>query len=308
MQSIKSLTLFFSAFCVLLLSALHCRCQSGTKLSGMTPMKWITVKMTSSPGRNFSHGEQKLPVNYEDVYAKMWIPVLNKEKFKFLIGPSYRTEQLEFREGQETSALGGLSHWNLRSAGLDTRFAYRLNNQRQLAVCFNSAYSATVSETHLFNSPLNVSVSALYMHRLSDKKERGFGVMYSNSVTGLSVLPVLVWNETFNSRNGLEISLPYKIAWRHNFSTTDIVHIKAEGSSRSYFINKENDTQFRRRDLDLGIAYTRILNKWMGFELFSGYRYNLSTELPAAMSVNRSGIAMSVELFVLPAFKSKQAK
>jgi hypothetical protein len=270
----------------------------------MIPTKWITVKMSSSPGRNLSHSGETLPVVYEDIYAKLWLPVLNKPKMKFLVGPSYRTEQLEFRDHHQNSELGGLSHWNLRSAGLDTRFAYKLNDQRQLGICFNTAYSATVSERPLFHSPLNVNVSALYMHRISDRRERGFGIMYSSNNKGLSVLPVFVWNETFNSRNGLEVSLPYKIAWRHNFSLTDIVHVKAEGSSRNYFISSENDAQFRRRDLDLGIAYTRILNRWMGFELFSGYRYNLSTELPAETSVNRSGVALSVELFVLPAFKT----
>ncbi|NJM25644.1 MAG: hypothetical protein HC859_09285 [Bacteroidia bacterium] len=158
--------------------------------------------------------------------------------------------------------------------------------------------SATVETSPLRSSPVNFMVSAVYMTKKSLTRETGFGFLYSNNMTSIPFLPVVIWNENINEKNGVEIALPYKLAWRHSLSSRDIFHLKAEGSSRSYYVSEVGNHQFRRTDLDLGLGYTRIINRWTGVELFSGFRQNLQTQLPCdAEYKTMSGFVASIELF-----------
>jgi hypothetical protein len=273
----------------------------------MTPQKWITIKHSNSPQRTLQCSGQNVIVDFEDIYAKIWLPLILKDKFKLAIAPSYRTEQIELHS-TTNSELNKLSHWNLRSAGLDSKIIYRLNDQRTLVVGTNLSRSATTESLRLNNLPVNYTISAVYMNRISLDKEMGFGLLHSSIMSGIPVLPIFIWNQTINKRNGIEVSLPSKVAWRHNLSPRNILHFKAEGVTRSYYVDQVDKMQFRRTDLDIGVSYTRLLNKWTGIELFSGFRQNLSSHLPdETILKTSSGFAASVELFIIPAFMARKS-
>jgi hypothetical protein len=304
----RILKLFAFIFGGILLFFTNAECQTIQRINGLTPMKWITIKHSISPNRVLQYNGQNYSADFEDIHAKIWIPLILARQVKVAAGAFYRTEQIETK-GWPGSEFSRMNHWNLRSAGIELKAVAQLSDRNSLIIGTNLSHSATIQSLPLRSSPVNFALSGIFMQRKSDNKEIGFGLLYSNNMNNLPCLPIIVWNETFNKRNGIEVSLPYKLAWRHNLSDRSILHFKTEGISRSYFIDQPNTHQCRRIDVDLGVAYTRLINKWMGFEFFGGCRENISSDLPDNISLKtRPSLAISTELFLIPGFHSTKRK
>ena len=273
-------------------------------LPGMAPSKWITIKNTQAPGRVYkSLDTPSKTYKQEDVFFKAWIPVIYKNKYAVLLGPQYRTEQLEFRDAGE-NPLALLNHWNLRSFGMDVRSYIRVDSAAFLLMNLNMNESGNLYDQH-GSVPINYTLSALYLKKKSLNKEVGFGFMANRSFGRVIAFPVLVFNYNFSQKSGIEISLPQKIAWRHNLSPTDILYFKSEVLTRAYWINcAEGDYAFRRTELDMGVSYNKQITKFFGAEVFAGYRTNINTRLPGEITgVKTSGLAFSFEVYFRSPFK-----
>lgn len=270
-------------------------------LNGMVPAKWITVKNTYTTVNRFrSDAYQTTGFSNRDTYIKIWLPLMHTGKFTLLAAPYYRTEDLETKN-DESDPLGRSTNCNLRSTGVDFRSIIRLSENERLSFGFNFNLNSSVDQFEQGHFPRNHTFSGMYVKQKSSTEQIGFGAMVNNGFERVTVLPVFIYNRNYSSRSGLELTLPYKLAYRYNYSARNIFHIKAEGSGRNYLINYERDFFFSRTDLDLGLCYTRLISKTIGLELFAGYRQNVSTELPATIeAVKTSGGVFSVELFALP--------
>ena len=274
-------------------------------LPGMAPSKWITIKNTQAPGRVYrTFDTPSKTYKQEDLFFKAWIPVVHKDNFALMLGPQYRTEQLEFRDSGE-NPLSLLNHWNLRSFGMDIRSYVKVDSSAFLIMNFNMNQSGNLYDQH-GAVPVNFTLSTVYLRKKSLNKEIGFGLIVNRSFNQITPLPVFVFNYNFSQKSGIEISLPHKIAWRHNLSSTDILYIKTEVLSRAYWINcPEGDPYaFRRTELDMGFAYNKQITKFFGAEVFGGYRTNINTRLPGEVTgVRTSGLAFSFEVYFRSPFK-----
>lgn len=272
-------------------------------LEGMAPTKWITIKTTQAPGRVYrSLNSQSKTYTHEDLYFRAWIPVLVRSKFGLAIGPYYRTEQLELKRSGE-DPMQPLSNWRLRSIGIDIKSLIKLDSTSWLINTAHISQSGNLNYHSDNGIPLCYTFSSVYLKKKSINKEIGFGLMVNKS-SSFIVLPVFVFNYNYSPRSGIEISLPRKISWRHNLTSSDILYVKSEAVTRTYFVNGVNGTDrglFRRIDVDMGIAYNKQFGRFMGAELFAGYRQNLSYELPQDLvSVKNSGWAASFEIYIKP--------
>ncbi|HTE33896.1 MAG TPA: hypothetical protein VK666_26120, partial [Chryseolinea sp.] len=204
-------------------------------LSGMAPMKWITIKYTHAPGRIYqSLNSNARTYTQEDTYFKLWLPVVIKPGFALAVAPHYRTENLELK-GVETDPTDRISNWRLRSIGVDVKSFIKLDSTSWLINTLNVSQSGDLSGNSSGRIPLTYTFSSHYLMKKSLNKEIGFGIMVNKSNSFL-VLPVFIYNYNFSAKNGIEVSLPHKIAWRHNFTSSDILYVKAEANTRSYFI------------------------------------------------------------------------
>ena len=291
---------------LLLFSCQHCFCQeSKPGIEGMAPSRWITLRYTQAPGRSYKTlNTQKTIYTHEDLFFKAWIPVIHKPKYSIVIGPQYRTEQLE-SEGNGENAIRGLSNWNLRYVGAELRSMVKLDSSSWLIFGGNINKSGNFHDNGFNQFPYNYTLSATYLNKKSDNKEYGFGLIANQGYANFLVLPIFIYHYNYSRKAGLEISLPYRAAWRYNASSKDIFYVKAEGQNRNYLI-RLNDTQcsFRRIDVDLGVAYNRQITKLIGVEVFGGYRKNISNRLPTDVQVVKaSGMAFSFELYIRPPVK-----
>jgi len=270
----------------------------------MAPSKWITIQNTQAPGRIYkSFNTPEKRYKQEDIFFKAWIPVIYKDNYAIMLGPQYRTEQLEFRDTGE-NPLESLNHWNLRSFGMDIRSYVKVDSAAFLVMNFNMNQSGNLYDNHE-NVPINFTFSSVFLRKKSLNKEVGFGFMANRSFGRVTAFPVIVFNYNFSQKSGIEISLPRKIAWRHNLSPTDILYLKAEVISRAYWINGTNaDYAFRRTELDMGITYNKQITKFFGAEVFGGYRTNINTRLPGECTgVKTSGLVFSFEVYFRSPFK-----
>ena len=288
---------------LLLFSCQHCFCQeSKPGIDGMAPSRWITIRNTQAPGRSYrTVNTQDQLYTHEDLFFKAWIPVVHKSKFSMVMGPQYRTEQLEFK-GDGENSIQGLSDWNMRYVGAELRSMMKVDTSSWLIFGGNINKSGNFKNNGFGNFPLNYTFSAIYLIKKSNNKEFGFGLMASKNYTGIIALPIFMYHYNFSKKTGIEISLPYRASWRYNASSKDVFYVKAEAQNRNYLI-RLNDAQcsFRRTDVDLGIAYNRQITKMVGVELFGGYRKNISNSLPTdVVAGKRSGLAFSLELYVRP--------
>jgi Domain of unknown function (DUF6268) len=280
----------------------------------MAPMRWITIKNTYAPGRVYqSLNSGARTYTAEDTYIKAWIPVVIKSRFALAIGPHYRSELLESKP-ETNDADDQLAAWKLRAIGIDVKSSFALDSTSWLINTMNISQSGNIKNNRQSNIPITYTISSTFIERKSANKEIGFGLMLSKS-SSILVLPVFVYNHNFSAKQGLEISLPHKIVWRHNLSSTDIIYLKAEASLRTYFIRNstiDDHGLFRRIDVDMGVAYNRQITKFLGAELFAGYRQNLSYQLPGdIIAIKNSGSVASFEIYIRPPqglhFKKKRS-
>jgi hypothetical protein len=271
-------------------------------LPGMAPMRWVTIKNTHAPGRVYqSLNGNARTYTVEDTYIKAWIPLVIKSRFALAIGPNYRSEILELKKFSDDNDQ--MASWKLRSVGVDIKSCFSIDSTSWLINTANISQSGNVNDLATGNIPITYTLSSSYIRRTSANTEMGFGVMMNKS-NSLLVLPVLLYNHNFSNKLGLEISLPHKLALRYNLTPTDLIYLKTEANIRSYYIrNPALDTYdlFRRIDVDLGVTYNKQITKFMGAELFAGYRHNLSYHLPESIgAVKNSGFAASLEIYIRP--------
>lgn len=270
----------------------------------MAPSKWITMKHSQAPGGLYRANGMTKSYAQEDFFFKAWIPIVHKSKYAVLLAPQYRFEQLEFEDKGE-NPIHQMSHWNLRTMGVDIRSYMQVDSASWLMLNFNVNQSGNLNDA-VETIPLSYTFSSVFLNKRSANKEIGFGVMANRTVDRLLVLPVFIFNYNFSEKSGLEISIPHKIAWRYNASTSDIFYVKGEASSRAYSIDGMSSELcvWRKTDVDLGVAYNKQLNKLIGFEVFGGYRKNISNTLPEGVSsIKTSGAVFSAEIHLKSPFK-----
>lgn len=289
----------------------HAICQSlQPGLSGMAPSKWLTFRNTHSPGKvyNFANSGPKT-YTYEEYFARVWLPVVHGKKVTVLLGPNYRTEQFESKTAGE-NPIRSMGGFNLRSYGLDLNSFVKLDSTLWLVATSHFNKSGNMAELSLKDVPLNYTVSAALLRKRSIDKEFGAGLMVNQSYK-TTILPVLIFNYNFSARSGLEMMLPKRVAWRQNLSKNDILYLRGESVTRTYYTNPSASaipSVYRRVDVDLGLSYNRRIGSWAGVEISAGYRKNLTTKLiEGALPVKPSGLAMTLDFYVQPpSFKGRR--
>ncbi|SDF62170.1 hypothetical protein SAMN04487996_111301 [Dyadobacter soli] len=288
----------------------HAVCQSTQPgLSGMAPSKWITFRNTHSPGKvyNFANAGPKT-YTYEEYFVRAWLPVVHAKNVTVLLGPNYRTEQFESKSAGE-NPIRSMAGWNLRSYGLDLNSFVRLDSALWVVATSHFNKSGNSSELSLKDIPLNYTVSAALLRKKSVDKEIGAGIMVNQSYK-MIILPVFIFNYNFSSHSGIEMMLPKRVAWRQNLSRNDIIYLRGESVTRTYYTNPSalpSPSVYRRVDVDLGMSYNRRLGDWAGVELSVGYRKNITTKLvEGALPVRPSGLAMTLDFYLqVPRLKRK---
>ncbi|PWJ59404.1 hypothetical protein CLV98_102237 [Dyadobacter jejuensis] len=277
-------------------------------LTGRAPSKWITFRHTMSTGTQYrTVGTAAKSFTREEWYIRAWIPIVHRPNFSVVLGPHFRTEQLELKSTGE-NPVAQFSDWKLRTKGLDMKSIARLSDDSWIITAGNINKSGNLSELPASSVPFNYAFTGVFLKKLSETKEIGGGILISKS-NNLNILPVFIFNYNFSPVSGLEIALPRKIALRQNLSPKDIIYVKSEAVTRSYYTygNNKQAGIFRRIDVDFSVLYNRQFNKLIGMELSAGYRKNISNKVPMdIIPIRSSGLVGTLEFFIKSPFGPKK--
>ncbi|TLV03367.1 DUF6268 family outer membrane beta-barrel protein [Dyadobacter luticola] len=278
----------------------------------MAPSKWLSFRATQAPGKlyQFSNAGTK-KFTHEEFYMRAWLPLAKTKRVTVLLGPNYRSEQFELKT-QGENPISNMQGWNLRSYGLDLNSLIRLDSTSWIITTSHINKSGNLADLTFKQIPINYTLSATYLKRKSANKEIGAGAMLNQSFK-TTILPVFIFNYNYAENAGFELMLPKRAAWRNNLSPNDILYVKAESVTRTYYLNPLHTGDpdvCRRVDVDMGLTYNRKIGNILGIELSAGYRKNLSSRLvTGAIPIRASGLAMTFDVYVQPpSFKGKARK
>lgn len=217
----------------------------------------------------------------------MKIPIINKERFKALIGFKYESESFNIdRFGSDFEVtFREVDASNLKKNGVSLLFTHPLSETKYLAM--RLGYSANGNYEGLldFNKDYAVYKSLLILGvKPTEDFEWGIGLSYSSSFRKTSTFPFLIYNRNFNRKWGVESVFPANVYLRYNFKPSTIFLMGVAYNSDSYrlIVITPVDDRF-----DYGLNHSEIMGvlrleqqiaPWVWASAKLGYQTNFSTD------------------------------
>jgi hypothetical protein len=156
-------------------------------------------------------------------------PVVSNDKIILNLGGQYWGTFYSIEPDKATSQLATpanfLDSYMLHSFGIISSMFKPLNEKNflivQLGADFNGAFPGNDASPD--GEAITISATALYGWKPNDRKMWALGVSRTYRMGRPIVVPVLLWNQTFNSKWGAEIALPAKGFIRRNISPTNLL-------------------------------------------------------------------------------------
>ena len=258
-------------------------CETG--VTGMLPSKWIEFAYERSTPFQADQGLVRIS-QFRRASAKGRLPILSKPGLKILAGFSFQQEYFGLT-GSKTEApfpWEEVDQLRLNNRGFDLVF---LHPFRGLAYMVGRV-SLNINNEHRglrfreYSEDLKFSVSQMMVFRPNPGQEIGLGAYVARFQGRTSSYPLVVYNQTFNSRWGIESVLPAYARVRRNIGSSAAVSLNVKASGGAYNIDIPDgnsgfqDLSIRRAEIVSSITYQQELFDplWIGFDL--GFRQPLS--------------------------------
>lgn len=202
-------------------------------------------------------------------------PVISRSNFILSLGLTYWNTS--FDKGHHTSSTefkNNLFDKGLRTTGLNATIFKPLNDKNFLIFQGNADLNGTYQNFNEINSKqLTYSAAAIYGWKKSDNLMWGLGAARTYRLGELIYVPVLLYNNTFNPKWGVEVLFPSRAAVRRNFGTTSMLLLGYELEGNAYYLGDKNG-YLRRGEIKPRISYERQLKNFIWFSAQAGMRIN----------------------------------
>jgi hypothetical protein len=268
------------------------------KLEGMGPSKGVVVSYqrlfnqkvtTTSRVPEIGSASGKILRNNQ-LEVKVKIPFYNKPALKLLLGLNYEYQEFVFDSKNvdpQFELYNNLQQRHLKTIGASINglksfdeFHYMLF---QVKGDLNGDYSADDLPTIDF---LKGSVTAIYGIKKCVTKTYGFGLTYGYTFGRQNLIPVFLYNYTWNKRWGAELLLPAEARIRYNFNRSTLLYAGAEVDGASYNLKFENpplsnirNAQLRRSNIKGVVEFDREIHDWLWFGVSGGVMQPVSFKI-----------------------------
>ncbi|MFT5386335.1 MAG: hypothetical protein ACI8VT_003156 [Saprospiraceae bacterium] len=244
-----------------------------------------TVRLRNSTGIS---GSPETGFN-KRLNMKLKAPIIIRKDLKVIAGWNYYSEEYNFDrlETDNFRLLSNIDDKHLKSSRLTLSVIKPINRKYYLALKGQASFNGDYSGMFNFDRKYaNYKLLSVFGVQSSPSLEWGIGVLYSFG-NRMPVIPIIMYNHTFNPRWGIEAVLPAKIKLRYNLNDRNIFLFGPELDSRQYYVDNHADKAYtmRRRDLKLALSYQRHLGSFFWTEISGGYTHNFSTKF----ETNQSG-------------------
>ncbi len=261
----------------------------------------------------------KIDVNHRYT-IKLKAPILNKEKFKMLIGWNYYGELYNFDEiGIDNAQIfNTINGKHLKSSRISLYLVKPINHKYYFALKAVASYNGDYKGMFNFDKRYaRYDVATIFGIKKRSNLEWGVGLLFrKNFNNSFPVIPFAIYNHTFNSKWGIETTIPTSFMLRHNISDKHNFLIGPQFESRIYSINVEDEVSneldpfhMRRSEWRLALRYQRNIKSWLWTEAATGYVQNFNTRFeeiengtdPDPIRVKPSnGVFFKLGLFLSP--------
>lgn len=225
----------------------------------------------------------------ERMEVKLKFPVWNRPKFKIVLGGSYSKEEFYFEQTGATATnplFRNLEDKPLRLAGVNLYGIKSFDEVRFLA--FRGGYRLQ-GDYNKLNLPwadfARYQLAVMYGWKRSENEVIAPGLNYSDVFGRRSIIPVLMYNKTFNSRWGIESTLPVELRLRNNISRSTLAYLAAEVYGAKYKVRLDSPlfprpaVFFSQSEVRLTARLEQRLFWWVWASVEAGARYNVNAEV-----------------------------
>jgi hypothetical protein len=269
-------------------------------LTGMSPSKGFSFSYErvgdshiTSVSRDTAVGNSSATMernNRFELNAK--IPFITKGKVKLIGGFRYFYEDFIFKNPSGFSDYPlyvNLQKKHLKSIGINLTMLNSINEKKFWIARgdfdLNGDYTNNQLPTSSF---IKVSAAFLYGWKKCETKSTGIGIFVNYALGRQMIIPVYLFNNTFNKHWGIEALLPAYFKGRYNFSDKALLLFgyDVEGASYNLSINNPaikqyQSLQLRKSNLRFLAEYQRELYKIVWFNISVGVRqpvnFNITT-------------------------------
>ncbi len=269
----------------------RCFCKPGVRNKSRS--KGLEIAYTTRGKGTFGDEENNISRPYTDFsnWSKFEVdlkgPVLNKEKFKFLLGYKYTGENFNMsRIGADfPESFQRLNDVTLKTSNISAIVTKPLNEKNYLA--FRFRYSANGDYDGILSFDKRYAIykaMGIFGIKIDEDFEWGIGINYSKSFRRANYLPFVVFNRTFYNGWGIEAAFPGYVFGRYNLSPRTIFLLGTEYTSDSYRIEVPLDDD---TSLDYALNHSEVLFllrweqqivPWIWTNVRAGFQMNFSTD------------------------------
>jgi hypothetical protein len=170
-----------------------------------------------------------------------------------------------------------LNNNGLQSAGLSATVFKPLNEKKFLLFqVIADANWQSQSGGSLPKNAITYSASAIYGFKPTENLMWGIGAARTYRLGRPIIIPVLLYNQTFNEHWGIESVFPAKVAVRRNINKKSMLFAGYELEGNQYALNKENMSPLflQRGEIKTKFTYERSLFGFWWLSIQSGLRIN----------------------------------
>ncbi len=219
---------------------------------------------------------------------KIKAPILNKEKIKMLVGWNYYGEKYSFDQIGDINTLlfNTIDDKQLKSSRLSLYMIRPINHKYYFAlkgvVSSNGDYDGGINFDKRYS---RFDVATIFGVKKRSNVEWGVGLLFRKNFNGsFPIVPFGIYNHTFNSKWGVEMTIPTSFMGRYNFNEKNIILFGPQFDSRSYSIDVRNSNTnqldpfiMRRSELRFSVRYDYNIKSWLWMEMTTGYVRNFTT-------------------------------
>ncbi|MCU0388474.1 MAG: DUF6268 family outer membrane beta-barrel protein [Chitinophagaceae bacterium] len=214
-------------------------------------------------------------------------PIVSNDKVIFNLGGQYWGTFYTMEAESPTTSLNPpadfLDKYMLHSMGIISSVFKPLNEKNflilQLGADFNGAFPGNGNTVN--GEAITISGTAIYGWKPNDRKMWGIGVARTYRMGRPIVVPVLLWNQTFNAKWGTEIALPAKGFLRRNISPSSMLLAGYELEGNQYMLpgaggnaTATSNLWLQRGEIKPRIQWEKQLKNFIWLSTQAGVRIN----------------------------------
>ncbi len=298
-DSTKEEMIDFSQFEVVEPSGIQRYCTS--KVLGLSPSKLISIGYDIQANhtlKNYEGSEtydlignknQASIQNTSGLRIAANYPILSNTKWLINLGATYGRSNFNMGSHDGTNHVIHKLHENgLTTMGLNTTI-FKPINEKYFILAFASAdangdYKLNSTDIGSYLVKPKITAAAFFGKKRSDYSILGFGISRTYRPGALGVIPLILFNHTFQNRKwGIESLFPARFAVRRTINTRNLLFVGYELEGNSYSISNPggvasvplyDNLELRRSELRPRITYECSLSGFIWLSVQAGYRIN----------------------------------